>query len=365
MLRHRLALPLASLALLSACHEPQRASAPGPAAAPVAAGPQSALSGRVAEFRTQSDQLTAKVAQDRQALDDLRSQRSQLSGQYFDEVSSINARLQAGTTPGNPQLMATWQQAQSTLTALDEAVTKLSDLGAKLSADSAEAGYLANSVRAAFSLEGAVEADHAALAEIQSQASSNQVVLDRLLADVADDVNRQTDALAVEHRNLPTLLRAIEVGELLGNGLGNVPRAAAARPGAPATRVQPLPPPEPEPAPAPLPAPVAEVKPKPAQHTPQLVVAAAQSPAEYEPALYKVASAALQRSRTATVEVVAVLPSQGPPTSRALATETARHKAEAVARALVSFGVARDHVTNSATQGADLSTGEVWVYTDE
>ena len=360
MLRCRFVPALAAIALLAACTDAQhRAGGPGPvpAAAPPPT-PQSAVSGRVGEFRTESDRLTAKVNEDRKALDDLRAQRGALSGEYFDHVSAINARLQAGTTPGNPELMAVWQQAQSTLSGLDDAVTKLSDLGARLSTDSAEAGYLANAVRAAFSLEGAVEADHAQLADIQSQASSNQVVLDRLLADVADDINRQTDALAVEHRNLPTLLRAIEVGELLG---GNLSNGSGGRP-------RPGPPVESAPLPAPAPAPAREplvIASKPAQHRPELVIAAAQSPAEYEPSLYKVVAAALQRSHGATIEVVAVLPSQGPPTSRALATESARHKAEAVARALVSFGVARDHVSTSATQGAELSAGEVWIYTND
>jgi hypothetical protein len=355
MLRCRPALSGAFLIVLAACSDQHRAAPPAPVA-PAPSVPQSALSGRVAEFRDQSDRLTAKVNADRQALDDLRTQRGQLSGRYFDLVSTINARLQAGTTPGNPELMQVWQQAQATLTSLDDAVTKLSDLGAKLSADSAEAGYLANSVRGAFALEGAFESDHAALAEIQSRASSNQVILDRLLADVADDVNRQTDALAVEHRKLPTLLRAIGAGELLSSEPGAATGGFHSPP--PPSRVT-LPPP------APPAGPVADAAPKQSHHTPQMVVTAAQSPAEYEPALYRVASAALQRSPNAAVEVVAVLPSQGPPTGKALATEAVRHKAEAVARALVSFGVARDRITTTATQGADLSTGEVWIYTNE
>jgi TolA-binding protein len=364
MVRRGSAHSLVLLALLAACTDQQHRGGQAAAPAPIAAAPQSAVSGKVAEFRAESDRLSAKVTEDRQALDDLRARRTQLSGIYFDQVSTINARLQAGTTPGNPELMATWQQAQGALTGLDESVTKLSDLGARLSSDSAEAGYLANSVRAAFSLEGALETDHAQLADIQSQASSNQVVLDRLLADVADDVNRQTDALAVEHRNLPTLLHAIEVGELLGGSLSNA--SGGHERAAPAVEPEPLPAAAPptEPAPEPEIA-AAPPPPKPSKPTPQLVVVATQSPAEYEPALYKVAAASLQRSRTASVEVVAVLPSQGPPTARALATEAARHKAEAVARALVSFGVARDHVSTSATQGSELSTGEVWVYTQE
>jgi hypothetical protein len=88
-----------------------------------------------------------------------------------------------------------------------------------------------------------------------------------------------------------------------------------------------------------------------------------QSPAQYEPKLYKLVAAAIKRSPGVSMNVVGVLPSGGPPTSRALATEAVRRKAEAVARALVSYGVPRDHISISAQQGSSEMGGEVWVYT--
>lgn len=359
----RLAPTLAVL-LLAACHAPPRqATAPAPASpapaapdvtAPGATARPSAVSALVAEFRSQSDRVTAQVAQDRQALETLRNQRAALSGQYSDHVSTIQARLQAATTPGNPELIAIWQQAQSALTGLDDTATRLSDLKAKLSSDSAEAGHLASSAAAALALEGAGEPDRAALAEIQSQASSNQVDLDRLVSDAAHDVDGQTVEMAAANRDLPTLLRAIAAGA----PPGAEPNAVAGA-GPTAPTAQPSPTAEFVPPPSPTPPPNS------AERDPTLVVAAAQSPAEYEPALYNMVSEVLGRSRKASVEVVAVLPGEGPPTARALATAAARRKAEAVARALISFGVAPDHLSTSVTQGNALSTGEVWIYAHE
>ncbi|HLY55388.1 MAG TPA: hypothetical protein VKS60_07525, partial [Stellaceae bacterium] len=325
MVRRPFAPALAAALLLAGCKtnhhvtEPPPASPVVPESAPTAAAPEAtAGAGRVAELRAQADRLTARVAEDRQTLDTLRSERGGLTDRYFDQSSTIGARLQAGTTPGSPELIAAWQQLHQTLSGLDDSAVKLAELKTRVAADSAEAGYFASSVNAAQSLES--EADRAPLAEIQTQAKTDHEALDRLAADAAGDLTRLTDALMGEHRNFPTLLRSIEVGEVVDNA----PAAAEAAPAtAPAAA-----PPTPAPSPAPLP-PAHETAPlpppTPAQHDPALVVSVVQSPAEYEPALYKVATTALEKSRNANLEVVAVLPGQGPPTGRAIATEAAKH----------------------------------------
>ena len=41
------------------------------------------------------------------------------SAQYHTAIAGVTSRLQVGTTPGNPNLIARWNEAQSYLSALE------------------------------------------------------------------------------------------------------------------------------------------------------------------------------------------------------------------------------------------------------
>ena len=339
---------LASTAL-SACVQ-QHAGSPAIAAPPP---PVSAISDRVSGFEGEIAQLNEAVVQDRQALDQSRQEREQLSSSFYQQVSAIEARLQAGTTPGNPELTASWTEAQSALSQLDDSVSKLSDLSAKISADVSAADNLATRTRAAFSLPGALEADHATLADIHTQATIDSQLLAPVASEVAYDVTSQTDALTNQHHSLLTLSSEIEAGQLLGPGAAAEapPPASASDSVAAAER-----PPAVEPKPTQARAPARHISKNP------IVIGADQSPAQYEPKLYQSISALIKQSPNLSISLVGVLPAGGPPTSQALAAEAVRRKSDAVARALVSYGIPRDHIYVSASKSGDEAGGEVWIY---
>jgi vacuolar-type H+-ATPase subunit I/STV1 len=180
---------------------------------------------RIRGFQTDAAKLSAKVDEDQRAVDGLTSERVALHTQLQDAIGSIDARLRAGTTPANPDLVAQWQQAQVTLTHLDESFAKLSQVSATLAESSALADYLANSVHAAFELPGARDDDHRQLVALEAQANDASDHVRRLI----DSLNRETDQEETEldaaHRNMVTLRHAVDIGAPLGDNLATMGRA--------------------------------------------------------------------------------------------------------------------------------------------
>ena len=70
------------------------------------------------------------------------------------------SRLQAGTTPGNPDLVNQWNAAQAKLDAITLGVGTLNSLASQVTTRASVAGYLRENVRATFRVGGAVDADH-------------------------------------------------------------------------------------------------------------------------------------------------------------------------------------------------------------
>ena len=84
------------------------------------------------------------------------------------------------------------------------------------------------STRAAYSLSGAVEEDHKALAATEDDVNRTVVSIDRLLNELSEDISRQSSYVSRERSNMTALSIAIKNGELYGQGLSNRAFAAVA-----------------------------------------------------------------------------------------------------------------------------------------
>ena len=87
--------------------------------------------------------------------------------------------------------------------------------------DSTLAAFLSENTRAAFQLSGAVDADHQQLAILEDEVNRTIVLIDRLLKELSEDIQRQTNFVAAERSNLNTLSASIKSGEILGTSLSN------------------------------------------------------------------------------------------------------------------------------------------------
>ena len=147
-------------------------------------------------------------------MGDLRNQGAGAAGAYQDAKAHITTRLQVGTTRGNPELVAQWNAAQGQLDALSANVNALNALGTDVTNDSSTAHYALDQIGATFNVSGAVDEDHRQLQLLEDQTSQTIVMIDRLLKEVSDGIQRQTAYVATERSNLTTLAAAIKSGEL-------------------------------------------------------------------------------------------------------------------------------------------------------
>jgi hypothetical protein len=126
-----------------------------------------------------------------------------------------------GTTRGNPELVSEWNTAQTALDTLTANINALNALGTEIANDSSRAHYALNTIEATFNVSGAVDEDHRQLRVLQDETEQTIVLIDRVMMEVSDDVQRQTSFVANERANLTTLASAIKNGELYGAELGN------------------------------------------------------------------------------------------------------------------------------------------------
>jgi hypothetical protein len=292
---------------------------------------------KVTSLRGDLQRLQGSINQHNQEFQQARQAMASDGGSYYSVVASIDSRLQAGTTPGNPELMAQWTQAQSSLGRLDDEMTRLSTISNGAASDSALAANILENVRAAYRLPGAVDEDHRQLAILENDCNRTVVLIDRLLNDLSEDISRQRNYASNERRNLTALSLAINSGDLYGGSLNNRAVANAAQQMASAT-------------------------PAFVGRQPMVVIRFHRPNVAYEEALYSAVKRALERRPSAIFDVVTVAPTGGNAGQSALNTSTWIRNAEFVVRSLTSMGLPPDRISLAATSSSSVRGNEVQVF---
>lgn len=294
---------------------------------------------KVQTFRNELRQLQETIRQRNQTLQAIRNETIEDSQQYHETIASINARLQVGTTPGNPVLQRLWSQAQAQLEEINTDIARMNQLATQVASDSAMAAYLQDSVRAAYGLSGAVEEDHRQLRILEDETNQTMVLIERLLSELSQDIARQQNYVANERANLNTLALGIKNGQLYGTSLGN--QAVVRSVGTAGTAL-----------------PAANV----AGRRPLVVIRFDRPNVAYEQALYQAVSRAIERRPNASFDLVAVTPAEGSVGERALGVSNARRHAEQVMRSLAEMGLPADRIRMSAMASPTATSSEVHLY---
>ena len=293
---------------------------------------------KVNALRGDLRQLQNTLAQHNQSLASIRNQTVLDSQQFHGTVAAISARLQVGTTPGNPILTQQWNGAQGELDRINDDVLRLTRLSNDVTTASGLAAYLLESVRAARQLSGAVDEDHRQLSVLEDDTNRTAVLIERLLSELSNDVNRQQHYIAAERQNLNTMAVAIKNGQLYGAALSTSP-AGYAPVTFNSTAPQDL-----------------------AAESPLVTIRFDKPNVNYEGALYAAIKSAMDRRPDAVFDVVAVSVAGGTPGQDALNASSARRSAEQVVRSLNNFGLPADRVRLSSTSKPNGRVGEVLVY---
>jgi hypothetical protein len=297
---------------------------------------------KVTELRNELRRLQTDVSKNNTDLQGVRARTVANSQRYHSTVAGINSRLQVGTTPGNPILVEQFNQALSQLDQIGEDITRMNVLTTQVTADSTLANFLSENTRAALRLSGAVDEDHRQLAILQDEVDRTVVLIDRLLKELTDDIQRQTAYVSTERANLNTMSAAIKSGEMFGSDLTFRALTAAtvgAGRGAPAPQTS-----------------LGDAR------RPLVVIRFDRPDVQYEQALYNAVSRTLERRPSAMFDVVAVAPSSGGAGRVALASNQARRNAEAVQRSLQRMGLPPSRVTLTSRTSDAAQTNEVHVF---
>jgi hypothetical protein len=292
---------------------------------------------KVEELRGDLERLQSSIGSQNQQLQELRGRAVQNANAYHGTVGAISARLQVGTTPGNPVLVQQWNTAQTQLEQVSADLAQMNSLSNDVAANAALSSYLLEATRASFGISGAVDEDHRQLAILEDEVNRTTVLIDRLLSELTEDVARQTNYLGTERSNLTTLALGVSNGELYGTSLGSrayvAPAAPASAPGAGLASGRPL-----------------------------VVIRFDRPNVQYEQALYEAISTALERRPNAAFDLVAVAPAGGTPAQVALNSNNARRNAESVLRTLTNMGLPAERVSLAATTSPSAQTNEVHLY---
>lgn len=290
---------------------------------------------RVQQIRGEFSGMQGELSAQTNTLRTLRSQAIQNATAYTTTVGTINARLQVGTTPGNPELVAAWNNAQGSLEKMNADLGQMNSLASQVATSSSKTAYLIDSVRATYALQGAIDEDHRQLKVLENEVNQTAVVVDRLLSELTQDIARQSAVLAAERNNLVTLSLAVKNGRLLGPSLGNrnfTPVSGIAGGG-----------------------PIGI-----AGRRPLMIVRFDQTRVQYEQALYGAVSEVLQRRPEAQFDLVAVAPAAG--ADPALGSATSKRNAERILRSMTDMGVNPARVQMSSTSSPQVTVSEVHIY---
>ncbi len=295
---------------------------------------------KVGMLRGELQRMQSGIKQHNSGLQQIRGLTGRHSQGYHGAIAAINTRLSVGTTPGNPFLVRQWNVAQSELAKIDADIGQMNSLANGVAGTSTMSAYLLETTRAAYGLTGAVEEDHRQLAILEDEVNRTVVLIDRLLNELSEDINRQSKYVGSQRRNLTTLSLAIKNGELLGSSLSNQ-RFASAGAAAPIAGRGPV---------------------GPAGRRPLVVIRFDRANVAFEEALYSAVSRALERRPQAAFDLVAVAPARGSPAQVTVASNKSKRNAETVLRSLSNMGLPLNRVRLSAMTSRQADTSEVHIY---
>lgn len=174
------------------------------------------VSGRVMQLRSDQQALSGAVNAQNGQLQSLRGSSGNSARAYNADVGMIISRLQVGTTPANPELVALWNSAQAHLDRITADLGQLNSLATQVTTQASVAGHLLDTVRSTYNVGGAVDEDHRQLRAIEGDTNRDMAQIDRLIADLNGEIARQNGFIAAERAKLAGLNYGVNVGRLTG-----------------------------------------------------------------------------------------------------------------------------------------------------
>ncbi|MEX2649368.1 MAG: hypothetical protein WD673_10180 [Alphaproteobacteria bacterium] len=296
-----------------------------------------AVGGKIAAMTGELQVLKASIERNAGEMRTVRADSEAKAQRYYATFAAITARLQVGTTPGNPVLVSQWNTAQSELDGIAVDIGRLNSIANNVAADAGVTTYLQDSIRATYRLSGAIDEDHRQLRALEDEVDRTIVAIDRLLGDANQAIERQTAYVNNERRNLSQLALAVSSGQVYGPALAGPTGAVGT---------------------SSLAAPTAAI----GSGAPLVVIRFDRPDVPYRQALYSAVSQALDRQPSAMFDLIAVAPNRGSPSEVALAADSSRRYAEDVLRSLNEMGLPSNRITLSSVTSPEVAANEVRIF---
>ena len=299
---------------------------------------------RILEMQEEFIKLDADIKQGEDSFEELKFNGIKSAENYHSIVAAIAARLQIGTTPGNPILLNQYEQAQTELAEVGAQGQNLVDVGNQIALFSTRVSYLLEQARSAKKLRGAVDEDHRNLSSFQDTLKRRNVDVLRTLEDLNETVRRRDIFLAAERRRLTQLANAISIGESFGLGLGTLGSLPAtndnenSEQGRRSENIS--------------------VSPNP------IAVFRIDEQDNFEQNLFGAISATLDKAPESRFTLVAVSSSAGNPSEQAERAANARNDVSRLISSLISMGMPVDRISVSSLSIANVEDTEVRLYAD-
>ena len=299
---------------------------------------------RILEMQEEFIKLDADIKQGEDNFEELKFNGIKSAENYHSIVAAIAARLQIGTTPGNPILLNQYEQAQTELAEVGAQGQNLVDVGNQIALFSTRVSYLLEQARSAKKLRGAVDEDHRNLSLFQDTLKRKNVDVIRTLEDLNETVRRRDIFLAAERRRLTQLANAISIGESFGLGLGTLGSLPAindnenSEQGRRSDNIS--------------------VSPNP------IAIFRINEQDNYEQNLFGAISATLDKAPKSKFTLVAVSSSAGNPSEQAERAANAKNDVSKLISSLVSMGMPIDRISVSSLSAANVENTEVRLYAD-
>ncbi len=295
-----------------------------------------AVNRKVAQVRSDVASLQNDIMASAQQLASLKNSAAASAGAYHEAKAHITTRLQVGTTRGNPELVSEWNTAQSALDQVAGSINGLNAVGRDIANQSSRAHFALDTIEATFNVSGAVDDDHRQLSVLEDETNQTIIIIDKLLTEVSDDVQRQTAYVANERANLTTLAGAIKNGELYGGLIGGTVMASAGPSGGTYASAN--------------------------MGSPLVTIKFDRNNVEYQQILYTALAQALQSRPAASFDVVAVAPTRGTAAAVQLAQTAAKRHAQDVFRSMTDMGVPATRLAVSSSTDPGIGASEVRVF---
>ena len=299
---------------------------------------------RIIEMQEEFNKLDADIVEGEDNFEELKFNGIKSAENYHSIVAAIAARLQIGTTPGNPILLSQYEDAQTELAEVGAQGQNLVDVGNRIALYSTRVSYLLEQARSAKKLRGAVDEDHRNLSSFQDALKRRSVDVIRTLEDLNETIRRRDIFLAAERRRLTQLANAISIGESFGLGLGTLSSLPASNDNQNSEQ---------------------ETRSKNINISPNpIAVFRIKEQENYEQNLFGAISATLDKAPESKFTLVAVSSSAGNPSEQAERAANARNDVSKLISSLISMGMPADRISVSSLSAANVENTEVRLYAD-